>query len=45
MMGTITVKTDFFMVSKDENKYRILYKNNNGYRGIYNVEKFEILKS
>ena len=44
LIGTITVKTPFFMVSEEKKEYRIMYKTQNGYRGIYNVSSFEVLQ-
>lgn len=41
--GSITVRTNWFMVSKEEKTYRIGYKTENGYQFQYNVETFEVL--
>ena len=42
-VGFLTVKTIWFMVSQEKDgTYKILYKTENGYRGIYNVLLFEV---
>lgn len=41
--GHVTVRTDFFMVTKEGKNYKVGYKTSAGYRFEYDVETFEVL--
>lgn len=43
VVGSLTVRTDFFMVTKEKSSYKVVYKEGNGYRAVYNVQSFEVL--
>lgn len=43
VVGSLTVRTEFFMVTKEKDSYKVVYKDGNGYRCVYNVRSFEVL--
>lgn len=42
VLGYMAVGTDFFMVTKEKECYKVVYKEGKCYRAIYNVESFEV---
>lgn len=43
VVGSLTVRTDFFMVTKEKESYKVVYQEGKGYRAVYNVASFEVL--
>lgn len=43
VIGSLTVRTDFFMVTQEKDSYKVVYAEGKCYRAVYNVSTFEVL--